>query len=447
MFRNHQKECRGIGRSEENRTLTVVSFARLLPAMATILAVLILCSGLFRPVSAKAAEASEVILAEAAGEPVEVIDEDGYGYMVDEPGMDRQNKTVTVTVKDGAVSGPESHSLGTSGASHEGTYHFSLSWLPEGVEERNFSKYLSEVSDPKAKKPENYPGFLTVFVLMDEKGSVVYSTNAVCFTIDADITLEPGDYTLMAFYAANASEYEEIAREYLCADRSAERWARESNVDSVTRDGTYRMKYAYTLQYFDSSKYQAGLYIGVGLGLLFSGLILLMIWIFASKNRRLEKGKYDERQLLARGKAASAAFFTTLVLMLVVGLGDAVGLFRSLLHENLGFFFMAALFGGVIVYAFFCIMEDAYIALNERTGVVIATVSVIGVINAIIFCTDLFTGQWLIGGRLSMKSINGLCALVSLFIILFMILKKVRSSQKDREEDEDEDEDGEESDV
>ena len=438
MFQTNHKEDRRIGASKESRTIRGGSLSRLLPEVAALLAVVILCGGLFHPFSAEAAEG-----------PVEIVEEDGSGRIVDEPGIDRQNKTVTVTVKNGRFDeqpdpyeidrpGPANyHDLGTMGAGSEGTYHFSLSWLPEGVDHRNYSKYLSALSDPKAKKPENYPGFLTVFVLMDEKGSVVYSTNACCLTIDADIALDPGNYTLRALYAANSEEYEDIAREYLCADRSAERWARESGVDSVTKDGTYRMTYDCSLQYNDFAKYQAGLYVGVGIGLLGAGIILLLLWYFSSKNHRFEKYKYDERQLLARGKAATAGFFTMLFLILFVVVTDGVGLFRSLLHENLGFFCMIALLGGGLVFAYFCVMEDAYVALNERSGAVMAFIAIIGLVNGAIFSVDLFTGKWFLGGRFSTRSINGLCAIAGLALILFMILKKLRSSGKDEEEDED----------
>lgn len=97
---------------------------------------------------------------------------------------------------------------------------------------------------------------------------------------------------------------------------------------------------------------------------------MLLIAFFAEREKRSQKnGRYDERQLAARGRAFQWGFFTMVVYYLVYGfVTDCFGivwcdrLFGTLLGIQLG----------TLVFCVICIFSDAYLRpADSRTGALI----------------------------------------------------------------------------
>ena len=351
--------------------------------------------------------------------------------------------TVTVTVENGSIKGDPYENLATMVVTEKGKYRISLSWLPEGVSVEEFHQYNKDAASGKNVSLKNTPGFLTVLTLIGDDGRVYYSTNAGTITIDTVMNLEPGEYTVRALFAANTSEYEAIAREYLCSEREVAVWTAESGVDTVAKDGTYRMVYDTSIknERANNTKYQVGLYVGFGVGLVIAAVILCLMAYFSNKENRVGKPKYDERQLLARGKAATYSFFTLLCLIMFLAMADAFGILGDFFNNNTSYFYLAAGMIGISVYAFFCVKNDAYIALNERAGVVTMFLVLIGLYNAFIFCIDLIPGKLLTNGVLSIRTANGIAAACTFFIVAVLLVKKIISSSKKDQDDEEEEDD------
>lgn len=74
------------------------------------------------------------------------------------------------------------------------------------------------------------------------------------------------------------------------------------------------------------------------------------------------RGKYDERQKLARGRAFRAGFITVICYEMLYGFADLMGLRWCVNFTGI----LIGLFLGLAVFAVTAIVQDAYLAINER---------------------------------------------------------------------------------
>ena len=152
-------------------------------------------------------------------------------------------------------------------------------------------------------------------------------------------------------------------------------------------------------------------YIGVVVGfLLVVGFGLLIRFIFKTKR---VKPEYDERQMIARGKAYKVGFFTLLIYGSICTVLQAMEIYwcDGLLREVIGIVI------GVGAFAIVAILNDAYIGFNENNRYTIGVMSLIGLLNlgsAIIgIITD---GLWK-DGRATNTIVN-----LAISILFFVIL-------------------------
>ncbi|MCM1497708.1 MAG: hypothetical protein NC124_04505 [Clostridium sp.] len=123
-------------------------------------------------------------------------------------------------------------------------------------------------------------------------------------------------------------------------------------------------------------------YLGVAAGFLFGILLVVFAkWLAGKLGGRVEwkvKNSYDERQLLARGRAYKYAFFTLIFYVAVVSIAKEI-------HGIKWFMSFAGMWIGVClsvtVFAVICIAEDAYMSLYENAKTVVITFSLIALIN------------------------------------------------------------------
>lgn len=138
--------------------------------------------------------------------------------------------------------------------------------------------------------------------------------------------------------------------------------------------------------------------------------------------------KYDERQERIQGKGYRYGFYSMIVYLgldyLIINLMEYQWA-ESNVDLALGIFL------GVGVYAIYCIMNGAFISLNENPKRYAAVVLFVAVINGICAVKMLMEGEMLIRhGQLSVNCLNLVCA-VFLFIILgFMALKHLMDKRE-----------------
>lgn len=107
-----------------------------------------------------------------------------------------------------------------------------------------------------------------------------------------------------------------------------------------------------------------------------------MIWIVCKFGGRIDlKGRqdsYDERQLLVRGQAYKAAFFTLIAFVTLASLMSElfeIPLFMSFCGMWIGVCF------SIVVFAIICIWKEAYMSLYQNAKGVILIFSFVGIMN------------------------------------------------------------------
>ncbi len=166
------------------------------------------------------------------------------------------------------------------------------------------------------------------------------------------------------------------------------------------------------------------------LGIITGFIFVFIITYIISRIARKKSGqrtnytgpKYDERQLLARGRAYKAGFFTMIFYAALAGvLSDMYGI-----HLLMSF---AGLWGGVtislLVFITICIVNDAYMTLYENVRSVNLLFGIIIVANLIGDFGMLRSHVSLIeDGRLGIQCVN-IMALFLLTMILILLDAKV----------------------
>lgn len=164
-----------------------------------------------------------------------------------------------------------------------------------------------------------------------------------------------------------------------------------------------------------SGEYWLGLICGMASGVIF---VALAAWIIRKIGGKfggcgMKKKTYDERQLLARGKAYKNAFFTLIIYFIVAGT----------LYDFLNIRMLMS-FGGlwigicisVGVFAITCILKDAYMNLYENAKGIMM-LFLVGVLNIAI--SILNKVSLLEEGVVSLESINLIAG------ILFLVISAV----------------------
>ena len=98
-------------------------------------------------------------------------------------------------------------------------------------------------------------------------------------------------------------------------------------------------------------------YISMFLG----GLIICFLCVMLARQVHSDggKAKYDERQILARGKGYKYAFYAAVfVSFLPIAIPDNIVHFLGII------IYFAPLFVGIMVYISYCIWNDAYLEIN-----------------------------------------------------------------------------------
>ena len=171
--------------------------------------------------------------------------------------------------------------------------------------------------------------------------------------------------------------------------------------------------------------------IGVVCGIIIGLIICLVIFRVCNKDKRL-KSEYDERQLVIRGKAYKAGFYTAIVYLAILTVFFMTDFEIPFVISVLAFFGVAL---SVTVVAVYSIWNEAYWGLNnqrDRYAIVFVLCAIINLgagISAIVQGTVFLGTQGPI--------INLLCGIMLLIIGGTLILKKfIKPEETDDEEEE-----------
>jgi len=170
--------------------------------------------------------------------------------------------------------------------------------------------------------------------------------------------------------------------------------------------------------------------LGICCGILFAVIILAFV------RRRLygkafgsSKETYDERQLLARGEAYKAAFFTAMGWMIVSAL------IRDLFDTSVQMTFGICLSVGV--FAIICIKKDAYLSLREKPKTCIRWFLFLALFNLVTFAVNMLQGKALIeNGVVTWHATNLVVALLLIVVTVAVMLRQREIRLEEQAEEE-----------
>ncbi|MBO4818562.1 MAG: hypothetical protein J5528_00340 [Firmicutes bacterium] len=321
----------------------------------------------------------------------------------------------------GGMPDPEQTSV-DFGIDEDGKYNISLSWLPMG----------KKLSDLKDLQPSDY-SFITGCVISSAEDPCVYATTAGWITVDTTIEMKAGTYTVTFYYLTSREAYAEFAKEFF-GDASAEYMADWFEWDSFKKDDKLVISYNNSVRKAGSAGI-AGVWLLIVM-ITLAGIVLVAVFWFVTKGT-FDKAKYDERQLIEKGKGSTYALYTIIAYMLALFLLDAA----ELLNRNMMTpMYMGAVMLGVTVGAVYSIWKECYFALNQNKPRYILLMSLVGLFNAgfgifdIVIAKKMASAGSPIYYRLLRFGICGFELAAAFMVIAIAIFLKHRADQREEEE-------------
>ena len=344
-------------------------------------------------------------------------------FFIKTPGQKKTIKwTSTIEVKDG-VTYPESESIDFK-VDKAGEYSLSFSLIPDRYDGVTIVNY----------QPNDH-GFISVLVVTDSRGDIVYSSTQGAATSDTYVYLKPDNYKVTYYYFSDEDKFYDYESTYICSSNEASQMAESLNFPRFNKDTKTVFNYSFCCLSKNEDLFFPSIMLSWGLIVGLLGGILVAEFFFFGKNG--EK-KYDERQILEQGKAFKIGFFTMLIVFEVLILINLSG-FTGLIDSTV--FYQIAIFIGLLAYVVYCIWTESYFAINEKTNRVIVAFAIIAIVNLVIGILNAFSGQMVVDGRITFKVINPICALFFLIIFGVMLVKRIVNAKKSSSDDDEEEDD------
>ena len=163
-------------------------------------------------------------------------------------------------------------------------------------------------------------------------------------------------------------------------------------------------------------------------GIMAGIIIAAVILVLRNRNKKCE---YDEMQLKIRAKGYQIGFFTALILMLCLILLWETGLLTVVTP---GFAIYAALLISVTVFAIYCILHDAFLAVRGKPNSYIGIFSAVVLMEGAATIRFLMEGEILEDGKLTFGSGAPAVMFVCFLAILITLIVKTVRNRKEAEE-------------
>ncbi|MBQ8821593.1 MAG: hypothetical protein IJZ82_03040 [Lachnospiraceae bacterium] len=267
-------------------------------------------------------------------------------------------------------------------------------------------------------------GMLMGCSFRDESGKDINTFTAHWITMQSHpLELEAGKYTMTLTPITNSEQWRDYFADVDTSDWDVPPEEMESPM-KLLADGEFHLDFEFKLE---RNVHLQSLAIFIGTVI---GALLVVILIAISTNGDSMKQNYDERQERFRGKGANYAFCAMMFLnciLFILETAEAI-----VLPMTTGTGLMLSTMVGVGVYVVYCIWNEAYFALNQKSKVVVVSLIIVGVINLFIGIDVFRDGVAFYNNQLTVRSMNLFCAILMLVICGALILKKLC---KDREEE------------
>ena len=155
--------------------------------------------------------------------------------------------------------------------------------------------------------------------------------------------------------------------------------------------------------------------------------VMIAAWLLSRKSWKKEC-EYDEMQLKIRARGYQIGFYTALFLMLVLIL---LWELNWLTVATPGFAIYTALIISVTVFAIYCILNDAFLAIRGNANRYFWLFGLIIAIEGIVTVRNISNGEMLENGKLTFGSgAPAVMAVCFLAILITLFVKTVRNRKE-----------------
>ena len=155
--------------------------------------------------------------------------------------------------------------------------------------------------------------------------------------------------------------------------------------------------------------------------------VMIAAWLLSRKSWKKEC-EYDEMQLKIRARGYQIGFYTALLLMLVLIL---LWELNWLTVATPGFAIYTALIISVTVFAIYCILNDAFLAIRGNANRYFWLFGLIIAIEGIVTVRNISNGEMLENGKLTFGSgAPAVMAVCFLAILITLFVKTVRNRKE-----------------
>lgn len=171
--------------------------------------------------------------------------------------------------------------------------------------------------------------------------------------------------------------------------------------------------------------YSLGRSAGMAVGIIVGIIILFFLLKFINSDKKLAT-RYDEKQIVERGKGYKYGFYAVLIYEALMCLIDngALPLTGFMIH------FLAIIIGALVQVSY-CIWHDAYMGLNNNGRRYAAVLVVIALFNFFIGFMAIRSGEMLVNGVLQAQFANLICGVICLLIGVELFLKKTADAKEE----------------
>ena len=157
--------------------------------------------------------------------------------------------------------------------------------------------------------------------------------------------------------------------------------------------------------------------------------VMIVAWYMTRKNRKA--ADYDEMQLKIRAAGYRIGFFTALFIQMILILLSELGL---LTVTTPGFAAFASLLISVVVFAAYCILHDAFLAIRGKAGSYLWIFSLVVLTEVLVTVRNLTEGKMLENGRLTFQGGAPAATAAGFTVLLTVLIVKTIRNRKEAEE-------------
>ncbi len=172
-----------------------------------------------------------------------------------------------------------------------------------------------------------------------------------------------------------------------------------------------------------------GIVLGITVGIL---LTIVIIGItHKTKDGKMGKCEYDERQEALRGKSFKVGFYATLTYVVILLAINAIGI--ELPVERPVIYF-SIIFVGILAMVSHSLWTGAYWGINSDRRRFIIIELFVSLVNFVVPVRFMLDGSFITNGKIGASAINLLCGILFLCIFIQDAIKNAISSKEDDNE-------------